>query len=295
MTIFQQPKSYQRRVAAAKIHSCSNRTILYDRHKRKRVSGPLIIKIILGAFILLTAGAIYFFFFFPGWKITVVNLPATLPTLLDEQGAKERLTQEINNYLSNDRLLVLSNSNYFFFRDNELLDRLKIAGLYGNFKVTKDFPKTINLSLEKNPQNFLWHAQNKYYLLNKEGFAQASQNNFINMGYGVIEDTASTTELILDSVTPAIDPALATLILEINNYFTDEAFGGPNKAIIKIDGPKATYVNILLESGAVIQVNFIENFQNQISKLEQAVKAGKIDLKKAQIINLRIKDQVIVQ
>jgi hypothetical protein len=295
MTIFQQPKSYQRRIAAtAKIHSRSNRAVLYDRHKRKKVSADKIVKIILGVFILLVATAIYFLFFFPGWRITVVNLPATLPTV-DEQGAKEKITLEINNYLSDDRLLILSNSAYFFFREDELLNRLQTAGLYGNFKVTKDFPKTINLALEQNPINFLWHAQDKYYLINNGGIAQASQNNFINMGYGVIEDTASTTELALSTTKPAIDPALAILILEINNYFTNEAFGGPNKAIIKIDGPTATYVNILLESGTVIQVNFIENFQNQISKLEQAITAGKIDLKKAQIINLRIKDQVIVQ
>ena len=304
--LIHQPSYKKNAVIYRKTASRSARTNLYKPSRHSVIN--TLVKIILIVAISFIAGGVYLFFFFPSWKISQVNLPETLPTENSEQ-VKQLINNEINDYLNTKRYFFIPHNGYFFFAEAELLDKLKNKGLLANWLIKMDFPKTISIEIAKNSTAFIWRSNEQNYLIDQNGqlLANFKNSEFFNLGMITVEDTTpSTTQLIVEGL-PAtagvgkagqnsvIEPKLAQLILEIDQYYKTDPYKDLAKQTVKIDGPLAGYLKIILNGGAEVQINYLENFFNQINKLEQAMRAGKIDLTKIKIINLRVKDQVILQ
>jgi len=191
------------------------------------------------------------------------------------------------------RWLIFPQSNYFWLSKKKLQDDFQAAYVLDELAIDKDWPNSLNLTLVDRVGQILLKGENNLYLADPDGLItrEIPGKDMVNTALPTVNIHPSSTLPVLNE--NWLSKEMARAILEIYNDFAKYELPGVEIAGFKVDEPKENLLKIVTKQGPEIHLDIKASLNEQFYKLKRSLAAGKIDLSKAQYINLRVADQVI--
>lgn len=192
----------------------------------------------------------------------------------------------IDQYLSEDKYLIFSNSNYFLLDQDVLANKLLETYNLDSIKIKKRFPQTIEITVSEKISQFILQKDDAIYLLSAKGLLNR-QINDLDEKYLILQDLR-TSSLNLDQMLSDQELELVNLLA---TTWQDVFYQSPKLKKILLTNS----INVLLEGqtdlGYLVKLDPQEDIKSQLENLKKVL-AGNIVGIDIDYIDLRFGERV---
>ncbi len=216
----------------------------------------------------------------PFLRIDNVNVHNNQDTTVQE------IKESIQNELTASRFVIFKNNNYFLFDSQPMKDILITEYNLDNVIITKNFPNTIDITVQEKVSHFIWQKDDSLYLLDSNG-ALNRQIRALDDKYLILQDLRTS----IPNGDTKFDQNEIDIIHQI--YLKWFELIGSKARLVRIDiDDDWQLLELHTEVGYYVKLDATEDIIEQLDNLNKILFAGNITGVDIDYIDIRFGDKV---
>lgn len=204
--------------------------------------------------------------------------------------SSEDISTFVQPILSQKKLIIFQNNNFFLFDASDLEDALIRQFNLESVRVVKSFPRTVKIFVKEKTSQFIWQKNGSKFLLDLHG-ERLGQTDNNNAQLIVLDDQRTyqpqgTNDIFRGDEMDMIHGVIGTWNDKLNNLVKISS--------IKI-GDDWYFWEISTTSGYVVKINPQDDINGQINNLYNLLKAGNVVGGDINYIDLRFGEKAYFQ